>query len=319
MGNPPILTNIIGEDSTGSCQSGNHKVEVLQEVLPSDEGNNLQDHGMPEYNPSSQMRGIMEREFTPRRADEIKSQYENQYLAHQWRITNTQQSWARSGYDIPPHLDSVSNNFKRTEHRFGRGMPIPIQRDAPNSGWSQVNILRTEQFRDDEYLSLPKATKDHQVQFRELPDRQDHDTPDNYPDGHAGISAYWVSQEPPNNRLWNAEQYHYTVMLRRIHRLIHWKVGMSITAPPGSQQPKMGEPTKYSGNRNHNVFLQWLNQFLNWLRSHYYCGDKVDPSRPNLLGNYVEGIATNWYAADALLPTNIVILCAVAVTKVKCI
>ena len=67
------------------------------------------------------------------------------------------------------------------------------------------------------------------------------------------------------------------------------------------------------------MFLQWLNQFLNWLRSHYYCGDKVDPSQLNLLGNYVEGIAANWYAADALLPTNIVILCAVAVTKVKCI
>ncbi|KIM75174.1 hypothetical protein PILCRDRAFT_13858 [Piloderma croceum F 1598] len=37
---------------------------------------------------------------------------------------------------------------------------------------------------------------------------------------------------------------------------------------------------------------------LNWLRSHYYCGDEADPSRLNLLGNYVEGIAADWYAAD---------------------
>jgi hypothetical protein len=155
-----------------------------------------------------------------------------------------------------------------------------------------------EQFRDDEYSSLPKATKDHRVQFGELPDRQDGDPPGDYPEGHAGISAYRVSQEPLNNGLWNAEQYHYTVMLRRICRLIQWKVGMSITAPPGSKQPKMGEPTKYSGNRNHDVFLQWLNQFLNWLRSHYYCGDEADSSRLNLLGNYVEGIAADWYAAD---------------------
>src|ERR1700691_5160837 len=73
---------------------------------------------------------------------------------------------------------------------------------------------------------------------------------------------------------------------------------MSITPPPGSKHPKMGEPTKYSGNRNHDVFLQWLNQFLNWLRSHYYCGDEADPSRLNLLSNYVEGIAADWYTAD---------------------
>ena len=36
----------------------------------------------------------------------------------------------------------------------------------------------------------------------------------------------------------------------------------------------------------------------NWLRSDYYCGNKADSSRLNLLGNYVEGITTNWYAAD---------------------
>jgi hypothetical protein len=41
-----------------------------------------------------------------------------------------------------------------------------------------------------------------------------------------------------------------------------------------------------------------VNQFLNWLRSHYYCGDEADLSRLNLLGNYVEGIAADWYAAD---------------------
>jgi hypothetical protein len=38
-GNPQTLTNIIGEDSTGSRHSGNHEVEVLQEALPSGEGN----------------------------------------------------------------------------------------------------------------------------------------------------------------------------------------------------------------------------------------------------------------------------------------
>jgi hypothetical protein len=180
-------------------------------------------------------------------------------------------------------------------------------------GRSQVNVPRTEQFRDDEYSSLPRANKDHGVQFGELPNRQDYNAPEEYPDGHTGISAYWVSQEPPNNGLWNAEQYHYMVMLRWICRLIHWKVGMSITAPPGSKQPKMGEPTKYSGNRNHNVFLQWLNQFLNWLRSHYYCGDETDSSRLNLLGNYIEGIT-----ADSIDPVTIVYKVQVKSTRGMC-
>ncbi|KIM74144.1 hypothetical protein PILCRDRAFT_14694 [Piloderma croceum F 1598] len=271
-GNPPIPTNIVGEDSTESHQSGHINNEILQDALPSSEGNDPQDHRMPIYNPSSPQ-----------------------------RINNTQQSWARSGYDLPPHLDSVSNNVRRPEHRFGRGMPIPIRRQAPTAGRSQSSVPRVEKYRDDRddvYVSQPKAQKDQQVQFGELPERQDQETQDNYLDGHNGISAYRVSQGPPNNGLWNTEQYHYTVMLKQIRRLIHWKVGMSITAPPGSKQPKMGEPHKYSGNRNHDVFLQWLNQFLNWLRSHYYCEDEADPSRLNLLSNYVEGIAADWYAAD---------------------
>ncbi|KIM72762.1 hypothetical protein PILCRDRAFT_15823 [Piloderma croceum F 1598] len=301
MGNPPIPTNIVGEDSTGSCRSDHNGNEVLQDTIPSSEGNDPQDHRMPIYNPSSLVRGILEREFMSQQADETDSQYENRYLAHQRCINNTQQSWARSGYDLPPHLDSVSTNIRRLEHRFGRGMPIPIRRQAPTTGCLQLSVLRVDQFRDNRdgvYVSQHKAQKDQRVQFGELPDRQNQETQDNYLDGHNGISAYRVSQGPPNKGLWNTEQYHYTVMLKRIRRLIHWKVGMSITAPPGSKQPKMGEPHKYSGNRNHNVFLQWLNQFLNWLRSHYYCGDKADPSRLNLLGNYVEGIAADWYAAD---------------------
>ena len=87
-------------------------------------------------------------------------------------------------------------------------------------------------------------------------------------------------------------------MLKRIQRLIKWKVGQHMVAPPGSKQPKLSEPYKYSGNRNHEIFLQWLNQFLNWLRSHYYCGDEADVLCLNLLGNYVDGVAADWYAAD---------------------
>src|ERR1700683_3256280 len=126
-----------------------------------------------------------------------------------------------------------------------------------------------------------------------------------YPLGPTGISAYRVTHTPPNNGLWNAEQYHYTVLLRRIQHLIHWKVGRTIVAPQGSKQPKMGEPLKYAKNQNHNVFVQWLNQFLNWLRSHYHCGEEVDFSRLNFLSNYLEGIAADWFAADVDNPDKL--------------
>ena len=87
-------------------------------------------------------------------------------------------------------------------------------------------------------------------------------------------------------------------MFKHIKKLIHWKVRAPVTAPPGAKQPKMGEPVKYSGNKNHDSFLLWLNQFLNWLRTHYYCSPDAKFSRLSFLGNYVEGIAADWYAAE---------------------
>src|SRR5882762_1957178 len=123
--------------------------------------------------------------------------------------------------------------------------------------------------------------------------------------GPLGLSAYRVSRAPPNNGLWNSEQYHYTVLLKRICKLIEWKVSRAMTAPTGSKQPKMGELSKYSGNRNHNVFLQWLNQFLNWLRSHYHCGEDADFSCVNFLGSYLDRVAADWFAADVDNPDKV--------------
>src|ERR1700679_581 len=100
---------------------------------------------------------------------------------------------------------------------------------------------------------------------------------------------------PPNNGLWNSEQYHYMVLLKRIQQLIDWKVRCTIVASHGSKQPKMGGPSKYAGNQNHDVFIQWLNQFLNWLRSHYYCGEEADFLWIHFLGNYLEEIAADLF------------------------
>jgi hypothetical protein len=94
------------------------------------------------------------------------------------------------------------------------------------------------------------------------------------------------------------------VLLKRIQQLISWKVGCTMVAPHGSKQPKMGEPSKCASNQNHDVFIQWLNQFLNWLRSHYYCGEEADFSQLHFLGNYLEGIAADWFAVDIDNPKN---------------
>jgi hypothetical protein len=78
-----------------------------------------------------------------------------------------------------------------------------------------------------------------------------------------------------------------------------------MTAPTSFKQPKMGEPSKYSGNRNHDVFLQWLNQFLNWLRNHYHCGEDTDFSHVNFLGSYLDGVAADWFATDVDNPDKV--------------
>jgi hypothetical protein len=44
---------------------------------------------------------------------------------------------------------------------------------------------------------------------------------------------------------------------------------------------------------------------LNWLRSHYHCGDDADFSRINFLGNYLDGVAADWFAADIDNPDKV--------------
>jgi hypothetical protein len=69
-------------------------------------------------------------------------------------------------------------------------------------------------------------------------------------------------------------------------------------APPGMKHPKVSEPNKYSGSKSHDAFVTWLNQFLNWLRSNYICGEDTDFARVNLLGNYLKSTALDWYSSE---------------------
>jgi hypothetical protein len=225
---------------------------------------------------SSRMTETMDREFAPRRAGESEAQYDSRYNAHIRRIQNTQQSWMRLGYEIPPHVpqdprdvpeDIIPDGTRANSVRVRPPPPGRTHPSAPGNARHRdemiTNIRASNANARDARVQFDSASRPYQY------DQESESPPEgNYPTGPMGISAYRVTHGPPHNGLWNAEQYHYTVLIKRIRQLVHWKVGNYISAPAGSKQPKMGEPTKYSGNRNHDVFLQWLNQFLNWLCSH---------------------------------------------------
>ena len=219
--------------------------------------------------PLPHLREAMGREFPPRRDYKTDSQYENRYVAQQRQINNTQQSWARSMYNAPPHMTSVPE----LDHPQGRIPPrdvgeraTPVIRDClppipgrlipENTGRgrgrggyiaspftrSSEDRYRSDPLRDcperESYsASFARPTEDrvriNSPQTQASTAEEESQDEDKYQEGPAGISAYRVSQGPPTSGLWNAEHYHYAVMLKRIRKLIIWKVGTPLTAPPG--------------------------------------------------------------------------------------
>lgn len=110
-----------------------------------------------------------------------------------------------------------------------------------------------------------------------------------------GLSAFHTNPGALTSGLYNNDHYHYMVLLERVNLLIEHKVGALFTCPPGMQAPKISEPHKYSGSAPHNDFLDWLSEFLNWLKCHYICGPSNDAVRTTYLGLYVSGTAADWY------------------------
>jgi len=220
--NPSNAANIVGDAPPGS----HHETRG---TTPLPDGRADPQTGSAASIPSPQIIGIMEREFPPCRADETDSQYENRYLAHD-ELT-TQQSWSRGGYDNPPHLESVSSAIRGTGNAPNMGASAPVRRQAPMPGRMHPDAPGMARYRTEAIKAINKQPVDQRVQFRVLPDqRQVDDEPDDpqYQEGHHRISAYRVSQGPPTNGLWNSEHYHYAVMLKRIRKLIHWKIGVTL-------------------------------------------------------------------------------------------
>ncbi|KAF7987026.1 hypothetical protein HWV62_135 [Athelia sp. TMB] len=113
-----------------------------------------------------------------------------------------------------------------------------------------------------------------------------------------GLSAYRISQTPAAGGLWNSDQYHFVVLIDKVVKLVNHKVGDAFEAPPGLKVPKIPDPRKYSGSSSHEEFMDWLGEFLNWLRGNYICGPPCDPLRINYLGLYLSGSASDWYLTE---------------------
>ena len=113
-----------------------------------------------------------------------------------------------------------------------------------------------------------------------------------------GLSAYRISQTPVAGGLWNSDQYHFVVLIDKVVKLVNHKVGDPFEAPHGLKVPKIPDPSKYSGSSSHEEFMDWLGEFLNWLRGNYICGPSCDPLRVNYLGLYLSGSASDWYLTE---------------------
>ncbi|KAF7966752.1 hypothetical protein HWV62_37205 [Athelia sp. TMB] len=119
-----------------------------------------------------------------------------------------------------------------------------------------------------------------------------------------GVSAYRVTQGPVTNGIWQNDHYHYVVLLGRVAQIIKFKVGAPFEIPAGFKQPKLHEPSKYAGSHSHDEFMDWLSEFLNWLRGHYICGPTTDSVRIIYLGLSITGAASDWFTTEIDNPSR---------------
>ncbi|KAF7977809.1 hypothetical protein HWV62_2729 [Athelia sp. TMB] len=222
----------------------------------------------------------------PQQPGESIDQYEARYDANIRRVTHTQDSWAR-GYGMQNRTEGTAHS-RNPDSGMGSthaALPGPPHRDVR---------LDTMGYRE----RIPQATQNPV-------DGPLFDSISRPPNPYAGISAppigtsaYRVTQGPVTNGLWSNDHYHYVVLLGRVTQLVNHKVGEPFEVPPGFKQPKLHEPSKYAGSHSHDDFMDWLSEFLNWLRGHYICGPATDPVRIVYLGLFITGTASDWFLTE---------------------
>ncbi|KAF7982372.1 hypothetical protein HWV62_29118 [Athelia sp. TMB] len=219
----------------------------------------------------------------PQQPGETHEQYDARYEANIRRVNHTQAAWAR------PYNPKT------------RGGVIPERRGSPQVPAMPYPTSRDTRFEEPlivRGVDRPPASPNFELILR---------PPNPYAGVAAppiGLSAYQVTQGPVTNGLWDNNHYHYVVLLGRVSQLINFKVGEPFEVPTGFKQPKLHEPSKYAGSHSHDDFMDWLSEFLNWLRGHYICGPATDPIRIVYLGLSITGSASDWFLTEIDNPSR---------------
>ncbi|KAF7427911.1 hypothetical protein PC9H_007128 [Pleurotus ostreatus] len=92
-----------------------------------------------------------------------------------------------------------------------------------------------------------------------------------------------------------SSSYHRAIE-RRYLSLIKEQLGKPLILPSGVKPPSgIPKPDKYSGESDVEIFNNWLQSLLRWLRLQLYGGDNRDSECVAMVGLFVDGKAATWY------------------------
>ncbi|KAF9494614.1 hypothetical protein BDN71DRAFT_1507457 [Pleurotus eryngii] len=92
-----------------------------------------------------------------------------------------------------------------------------------------------------------------------------------------------------------SSSYHRAIECRYL-TLIRDQLGEQLVLPSGLKPPSgIPKPDKYSGDANVEIFNNWLQSLLRWLRLQLYGGAERDGECVAMVGLFVEGKAATWY------------------------
>ncbi|RDB30681.1 hypothetical protein Hypma_005929 [Hypsizygus marmoreus] len=235
----------------------------------------------------------MDRIIPPRGDDELAHDYAHLVSAMRRNSERTRNAWAAGAgvQTTTPCTPALCRTPPHVQFQVEPDMNTTVNSSTDNP---------LNHFQQD---NLPA----HFVTGRET--MQNHSTPDHTTyDWTAPIlstpMAGYSSQIPQPGL--DIVQGHKNVLLDRIKQLIIWHVGAAMPPlPSGAKQPKIDNPSKYTGSDNHASFYTWLDQYLSWLRAHGVCGPESDVHRVNFMGQHLTGSALSWFTQEIDNPDRV--------------
>ncbi|KDQ59354.1 hypothetical protein JAAARDRAFT_192858 [Jaapia argillacea MUCL 33604] len=84
--------------------------------------------------------------------------------------------------------------------------------------------------------------------------------------------------------------------------MIQEKMGFRLTEVPQLKNLKVPAPELYNGQDDIDIFEEWLQKLLRWLCLYRITGPELDYERLQILGQYVKGLAADWYNQEVDAP-----------------